>query len=77
MKTINEEIQLMIDRSLGQQPTLQLATIKKTYSDGHADVETVNGDLSYVKCIGNGAVGDDVILAYINNDVTQPVLIAR
>lgn len=75
--TINEEIQVMIDRSIGQQPTLQLATVTKTYNDGHVDVSTKGGDLSYVRIIGSGSVGDDVLLCFLENDVTLPLVVGR
>ena len=68
-KTINDEIQYMIDKSLNQQAKPELVTITKIYSD-HVNCETENGDvLEYIPIISrnNLKVNDKGIMFLLSN----------
>ena len=70
-KTINDEIQYMIDKSINQQAKPELVTITKIYSDNHVDCETENGDvLKYIPVISrsNLKVDDHGIMFLLSND---------
>lgn len=77
-RTINEEIQLMIDHTIGQQLTPQKVFIAKVYSDNvHVDATTLNGDtLSYVPTISNTPTKDNIgILLFLEHE--EPIIITK
>ena len=70
-KTINDEIQSMIDHTINQQPKSQLITITKVYEDNnHIDCETTSEDtLEYVPTIAsNLTIGKTGVLIILEND---------
>ena len=69
-KTINDEIQYMIDNSINQQAQPELITITKVYSDNHVNCITENEEeLEYIAVIGkNIQVNDKGILFILSND---------
>ena len=70
-RTINQEIQLMIDNSLNQQLTPQKVFISKVYSDNnHVDATTLNGDmLEYIPTISQSPTKDNIgVLIFLEHE---------
>ena len=69
-KTINDEIQYMIDNTIQQQAQPELVTITKIYNDNHVDCLTEHDEkLEYIAVIGKTLqVNDKGILFLLSND---------
>ena len=69
-RTINDEIQNMINTTLNQQTPIQEITIYKIHDNSHVDVQLENGSvIEYLPCIANNlATGHHGLLVPIEND---------
>lgn len=72
-RTINDEIEIMIDYKLKKIPYPLKCRILKVYADNFVDVETDSGELKYIKCIGaniiEGGIGVVIFLGGGTDDV--------
>lgn len=72
-RTINDEIQIIIDNTLQQQPKPQKITITKIYTDNkHADAKTTKGEeLTHIPIIANNPTVNNIgVLIYLENNET-------
>ena len=74
-RTINEEIQIMIDHTLKQQPQPTLCKITKTYTGNYADIETNIGTLTYIPVIGTPTINNPGILFTL--DTGEHIIITK
>lgn len=74
-RTINDEINDMIESKLDEIPFPQQCTITKVYGDGHVDVATEDGSLSYQRCFGSATVGELGLLIFQENSDTDTIII--
>ena len=73
--TLGGQILIMIRDELNRVPAPTECTITKSYSDGHVDVQTSNGNITYVRCYGGTGVGTDGVVLFRENDTTKPIVI--
>ena len=69
-RTINDEIQILVDNSIEQIPGIEVVTIKKIHEDNnHVDCELVTEDvLTYIPTIANDLkVGNKGLLFPLKN----------
>ena len=69
-RTINDEIQTLVDNSINQIPSIEAVTITKIYEDNnHADCKLVSEDiLTYIPTISNNLeVGNVGLLIPMKN----------
>lgn len=78
-RTINEEIQIMIDHTLNQQLKPMKCTVIKNYGTdkNHVDIETDMGNLTFVECINSNKVGNKGILIYLENNTPFAIIDSR
>lgn len=70
-RTINDEIQLIIDTTLNQQPKAEIVTIHKVYDDNNYVDVKLNNDaiMEYIPVISNNPKkGNIAILLPVKND---------
>lgn len=76
--TINDAIDTQIDNKITQIPYPTRCKITKVYENQHVDIETDNGELTYVGCIGNNlAVGHTGILIFLDGSTDDYLVITR
>lgn len=76
-RTINDEIDDMIEYKLQQIVTPRECTIKKIYEDGCTDIMFEDGGiLKYVKTIGEPTVNAVGIVIFVDNDTAKPYCIS-
>lgn len=79
--TINDEIEIIIESKLEEQPAPQQVHIRNVYEDGHhvdVEIDETGQLLKYVWCIGNDLQVDRLgIVFYLDNDFQNPIIISR
>ena len=75
-RTINMEIEDIIDSKIQQQPYPTQAKITHTYDNGYTDITTETyGELKYLPTIGNPETGYDAVLFFLDNDYSKRIVI--
>ena len=69
-RTINDEIQHIVDTSISQMPRIEVITVNKIHDSSHIDVKLENGNvLEYIPVIANNlTVGNVGLLIPLQND---------
>ena len=73
--TLDGQMEIIARHEIERLPVNLTGTIVKSYNDGRCDVETSNGIISYVMCIGDNSVGNNCLITFLNNDNNQPVAV--
>ena len=78
-RTINEEIELIIQDKLNKQPYPTRCKIVQKYADNiHADIETEDGIIQYVETISNNlTVGNPGILLFLDGNENNMIVITK
>ena len=74
-ETLSDIIQTQIQNTINTQPTPTKATITKIYTDGHVDIETNYGKLTYIQTIIDHELNDETILIFLDNDYNKRIVI--
>lgn len=78
-KTLAEEIAVIVNSEANNNPAPVRCKITKIYDDNkHVDAETTNGTLTYAETISNNlAVGNVGIVAFLNGDINDYIIITK
>ena len=73
--TITDQITTLIQTLTDNNNPPQIITIRKTYNNNTADIETENGTLYNIPCSGQPITNTKALLTYNNGDINQPYLL--
>ena len=77
-RTINDEIEDIINSKLQELAYPTRCTILKTYPDGYTDINTeLWGKIEYVETIGNPEPEDVGVLIFLENDYNKRIVITQ
>ena len=74
-ETLADKIKPIVNEEINKQPTPTQAKITKVYQDGHVDVETNYGRLTYIATIVDHELDDETILIFLDNDYNKRIVI--
>ena len=75
-RTLADEIITIIQAHSNNNPAPETCTIKKTYTNGYVDIETSNGKINYLECIGATKTGYTGLLVYPNGNLNNPIVVS-
>ena len=64
-------VQNQIQNTINQQPHPTECTVTKVYEDGYVDIQSPFGELKHIQSITPHNVGDETILIFLNNQLTE------
>ena len=73
--TITDQITTLIQTLTDNNHPPTIITIRKTYTNNTADIETENGTLYNIPCSGTPIPNTQALLTYNNGDINQPYII--
>ena len=53
----------------------QLGTITKIYNDGYIDIQTTEGTLPHLECIGTPTLNKKGLIVFINNEPNNIIVV--
>ena len=74
-ETLADKIKPIITEQIDKQPAPTKATITRVYQDGHVDIETIYGKLTYIQTIIDHELNDETILIFLDNDYNKRIVI--
>lgn len=74
--TLTQTLQTLIKDTIQQQNNPpQLGTIKKIYDDGYIDIQTTEGTITHLECIGTPTLNKKGIIIFINNEENNLIVV--